>query len=81
MYIHPYLASELAREKQREMIAWAQRLSPARRTRDLTRVSRSTAWANRLLPRHLKRRRTAALAPDIVPTRSELETATVTSSR
>jgi hypothetical protein len=81
MYIHPSVGSQLGREKQRDMIAQAHRLSEARRARGLTRVSRSTTWANRLPLRHLKRRRTAALAPDPVPARSELETATVTSPR
>jgi hypothetical protein len=64
------LSSELAREKQRDMIGSAQWLALARRTRDLTRVSRNAAWAKRLLPHIRKRRRTAILAPDLVPTRS-----------
>jgi hypothetical protein len=78
---HPHLSSELAREKQRDMIGPALWLAPARRTRDLTLVSRKAAWARWLLPRIRKRRRTAVLAPDLGPTRSEPETATVTSLR
>jgi hypothetical protein len=80
MHIHPYLGSELTREKQRDMIGPTQ-WAPAHRTRDLTRVSRGTTWAKRLLLRCVKRNRTAALGPEVVPTRSELETTTVTSSR
>jgi hypothetical protein len=78
---HPYLASELAREKQRDLIAADLRLSPDRRTRDLTRVSRKPAWVNWLLPRRPKGRSTTVLALDPVPTRSEPEAATANSSR
>jgi hypothetical protein len=66
MYVqphHPHLGSELAREKQRDMIGPALWLAPACRTRDLTRMSRKAAWAKRLLPRISKRRRTAVVAP------------------
>jgi hypothetical protein len=84
MYVqpnHPHLASELVRAKQRDLIGPDLGLAPARRTRDLTRISRKAAWAKWLLPRIPKRRRTAVLAPDPVPTRSEPELTTVASPR
>jgi hypothetical protein len=66
MYVQPHrphISSELAREKQRDMIGPTLWLAPARRTRDFTRTSRKAAWAKRLLPRIWKRPRTAVVAP------------------
>lgn len=84
MYVqshHPYLGSELAHEKQRDLIGRATRLNTARPTRAKTRISPCASLANRLLARYLKRHRAAAIAADLVQTPSELETATVTLSR
>ena len=40
MFIHPYLGSQLARERQRDMLAQAHQQRLARQFRDLARASR-----------------------------------------
>ena len=71
MYLHPYLGSELARAKQRDMIAQAQRLNQARQVRNLTQASRRATWAERWMLRLLNCRRPAAPAPDQSPASCE----------
>jgi hypothetical protein len=52
--IHPYLASQLASERQREMVAHAQQQRLARRLAALTNTSRQTRKAGRRARRALR---------------------------
>jgi hypothetical protein len=61
MFTHPYLASELARERQRDMLAQADRQRQARQLRDLVRASRRAERATRRMSRSLQRSRPAVL--------------------
>jgi len=56
MHLHPYLSSELVREKQLDMIGRPQRSSTARCARASTWVFRNAASAIRWLGRYRKRR-------------------------
>ena len=55
MYTHPYLARELARERQRDMVAQADQQRLARQLRDLGRASHRAERAERLTIQSLKR--------------------------
>jgi len=61
MFTHPHPASELARERQRDMLAQADRQRPVHQLRDLARASRRAQRANRRMTRSFKRSRPAAL--------------------
>ena len=58
---HPYLASQLARERPRDMLIQADQQRLARQLRDLARASRGAARAQRRLTRPVRRSRPAAL--------------------
>jgi hypothetical protein len=61
MFTHPYLASELARERQRDMLAQADRQRQARQLSVLVRAFRRAERARRRMPRSLQRSRPAVL--------------------
>ena len=61
MFTHPYLASQLATERQRDMLARADQQRLARQLRGLARASRGAARAQRRLARPVRRSRPAAL--------------------
>jgi hypothetical protein len=64
MYSNPHIGGEIARERQRDMIAQAHQQRLAREARDLTGVSRRAAWAKRWLTRSRKRR--PAVLPSLI---------------
>jgi hypothetical protein len=57
MFTHPYLASEITRERQRDMLAQADQQRLVRQLRDLARASRRTQRAEWRMTRSLKRSR------------------------
>jgi hypothetical protein len=61
MVTHPYIASQLARERQRDMLAQASQHRLARQLRHLARSSRHTQRAGRPVTRVLRRIRPAPL--------------------
>jgi hypothetical protein len=61
MFTHPYLGSQLARERQRDMLAQADQQRLVRQFRDLARASRRAEPAGRRMTRVFKRTRPAAL--------------------
>ncbi len=61
MFTHPHPASELARERQRDMLARADQQRLVRQLRDLARASRRAQRARWRIPRPLKRSRPVAL--------------------
>ena len=61
MFTHPYPASEIARERQRDMLARADQQRLVRQLRDLARASRRAQRARWRMTRPLKRSRPAAL--------------------
>lgn len=63
MFSHPYLASELAREQQRDMLAQADQQRLVRQLRDLARASRRAQRASRRMTRSFKRSRRLAVLP------------------
>ena len=64
MYTNPHIGGEVARQRQRDMIAQAQQQRLVREARDLTRVSRRAAWAKRWMIRSSKRR--PAVLPSLI---------------
>ena len=60
MFTHPYLASQLARERERDMLAQAGQQRLARQLRDLARASRQ-AGRTQQRPRYRARRAAARL--------------------
>ena len=61
MFTHPYVGSQLARERQREMLAQAGQQRLVRQVREHARASRRAARADRRMTRVLKRTRPATL--------------------
>jgi hypothetical protein len=61
MFTHPCIASQLARERQRDMLAQASQQHLARQLRHLARSSRHTQRAGRPATRVLRRIRPAPL--------------------
>ena len=61
MFTHPYIGSQLARERQRDMLAQAHQQRLARQFRDLARASRRAEPACRRMTRVFRRTRPAAL--------------------
>jgi hypothetical protein len=61
MFTHPYLGSQLARERQRDMLAQAGQQRLVRQVREFARTSRREEQAGRRMTRVLKRIRPAAL--------------------
>jgi hypothetical protein len=61
MFTHPYRASGLARERQRDLLAQADQQHLARQLRDLARASRGAERANWRLTRPRRRGRPAVL--------------------
>jgi hypothetical protein len=61
MFTHPHLASEFARERQRDMLAQADQQRLVRQFRDLAKASRRAERAQRRTTRSLKRSRPAVL--------------------
>ena len=61
MFTHPHIASQLARERQRDMLAQASQQRLARQLRHLARSSRQTQRAGRPVTRVLRRIRPAPL--------------------
>jgi hypothetical protein len=61
MFTHPYIASQLTAERQREMLARAHQQRLARQLRGLARAARRAQRADRRRTRPLKRTRPAAL--------------------
>ena len=61
MFSHPRLGSQLARERQRDLLAQAGQQRLARQLGDLARASRRAAPARRPMTRVFKRTRPAAL--------------------
>lgn len=55
MYLPPYLASQLAQERQREMLARAERQRRARQLGALARASRCAERADRRMRQALRR--------------------------
>jgi hypothetical protein len=55
MFTHPYLTSQLASERQREMLAHAEQQRLVRQLRDMARASRRTQRAERQTRRVLGR--------------------------
>ena len=60
MFTHPYLASQLARERERDMLVQADQRRLARQLRDLARTSRQ-AGRTELRTRYRARRAAARL--------------------
>jgi hypothetical protein len=63
MYSNPHIGGEIARERQRDMIAQAHQQRLVREARDLARVSRHAAWARRWMIRSRKR---SAVLPSLI---------------
>ena len=63
MYTNPHIGGEVARQRQRDMIAQAQQQRLVREARDLTRVSRRAAWAKRWIR---SRKRRSAVLPSLI---------------
>ena len=61
MYMHPYIASQLAAEKQRDMLNQARHQHLLRQVREHARATRRAARANRRTARALRRTRPDAL--------------------
>ena len=61
MFTHPYIASQLARERQRDMLAQASQQRLARQLRHLARSSRHAQRAGRPVTRVLRRIRPVLL--------------------
>lgn len=61
VFTHPYISSQLARDRQREMLAQAGQQRLVRQHREHTRASRSAARDGRRMTRLLRRLRPAAL--------------------
>ena len=61
MFTHPYVGSQLARERQREMLAQAGQQRLVRQLREHATASRRAAQAGRRTTRLLGRTRPAAL--------------------
>jgi len=61
MFTHAYVGSQLARERQREMLAQAGQQRLVRQLREHARASRRAARAGRQTTRLLRRTRPAAL--------------------
>jgi hypothetical protein len=61
MFTHPYIASQLASERQRDMLAWAGNQRLLRQLRDHARASRRAGRTERRTARALKRTPSAAL--------------------
>ena len=61
MFTHPYIRSQLARERQREMLAQAGQQCLVRQLREHARASRRAARAGRRTTRLLRRTRPAVL--------------------
>ena len=61
MFTHPYVASQLAREHQRDMLAEASQQHLARQLRHLARSSRDTQRVGRSVTRVFRRIRPAPL--------------------
>jgi hypothetical protein len=67
MYRHPYIGDEIARQRQRDMIARAQQLSEARRAGARTGLTWLVAWAKRWIVGSFERRAPAVPAADAPP--------------
>ena len=66
MFTHPYLASQLARERERDMLAQADQQRLARQLRDLARASRqATSRTAYPLPRLARCRPAARRTADL----------------
>jgi hypothetical protein len=61
MFMHPYIASQLAAEKQRDMLTQARQQRLLRQVREHARASRRSARAERRTARALRRTRPDAL--------------------
>jgi hypothetical protein len=61
MFTHPYIASQLARERQREMMAQASRRRLVRQLREHAGATQRAQRAVRRMPRVFRRIRPAAL--------------------
>ena len=61
MFTHPYIGSQLARERHRDMLARADQQRLVRQARDLARASRRAEPAGLRMTRVFKRTRPAAL--------------------
>ncbi len=61
MFTHPYIASQLARERQRDMLAQASQQRLVRQLRHLARSSRHAQRAGRPVTRVLRRIRPVLL--------------------
>lgn len=61
MFTHPYIASQLASERQREMMAQASRRRLVRQLREHARATRRVERARRRMTGLLKRTRPAVL--------------------
>ncbi len=61
MFTHPYVGSQLARERQREMLAQAGQQRLVRQLREHARAPRRAVRAGRRTTRLLRRTRPAAL--------------------
>jgi len=64
MYTNPHIGGEVARQRQRDMIAQTQQQCLAREARDLTRVSRRAPWPKRWMIRSRNRR--PAVVPSLI---------------
>ena len=64
MYSNPHIGGEIARERQRDMIAQAHQQRLAREARDPTRASRRAAWVKRWMIRSRKPR--PAVLPSLI---------------
>ena len=62
MFTRPYIGSQLARERQHDMLAQAGQQRLARQLRDLARASRGVVRAERRMTRALKRGHPDALS-------------------
>jgi hypothetical protein len=61
MFTHPFIGSQLTRQRQREMLAQAAEQRLARQLRDHARATRHAQRSGRRIIRVLKRTRPAAL--------------------
>ena len=61
MFTHPYVGSQLARERQREMLAQAGQQRLVRQLREHAKATRRSQRAGRRITRLLKRTRPATL--------------------
>jgi hypothetical protein len=66
MFTHPYISSQLARERQRDMLTQAREERLARQLRHLARASRRAAWDRRQTMPSVSRSRRAALLSQTV---------------